>query len=483
MHAGLLQLAFAGILCAQASDNNLDLRRNTLSGWEGHGFFLVSADAQGSAAKLGLSSEDAASESRKGMLRNVFVVPEGAGRITFQARAVNSNADGKLDVMLLARGRKVMPKSVLSQDGWMPVEGLVSQSREYSWDVANLVGQTLQVVLFDEDDAPGHHVVCSAFSILPSQDPVIEQFVRQMVALQEKHNLNAMYRYDSKRFTALSNAGEKFSVACLRNCELMHDLFYDHFGVRGFALEQPRNRLMVAAFDTPQGFEAYLDRKISPTFTGVYHPQSNRLVVYDLQRNKSIVAERDKALQFGSKIGSEFKRATFVETIERQARDRSEDANLTTIMHEVAHQLSFNSGLLQRNRDVPIWLGEGLACYCEATEDGSWRGIGALNRPRLDTIQHILRDGGSLLPPEELFRGDGWRNDSKKVLLGYAQSWALFHMLMHEQPKQLRDYCDLISSRRTPEYRLLDFCQIFGSDLRRFEQRHVNYVRQLLEKR
>ena len=63
-------------------------------------------------------------------------------------------------------------------------------------------------------------------------------------------------------------------------------------------------------------------------------------------------------------------------------------------MHEVAHHLSFNCGLLNRNGDVPYWLGEGLACYCEATEHGVWQGIGESNSERLQVLAAV--DAGQL---------------------------------------------------------------------------------------
>jgi len=477
-----LSLALASLLCGQTVDMNLDLARGNLSGWEGQGFFLVSADT-GTGAAFGLSSEDARSVAGKGMIRHVFVPPSGAGRISFHARAVRphkATANDKLDVLLMARGRRVIAKSVRSARDWAAAGAPENQLLEYSWDVSKLAGQTLQIVLLDDDDRPGHYLTCTAFRILPAHDPLIEKFAREMMVLQEKHQLHSMFRYDSKRFTALSNAGEAFSVNCLRNCERLHDLFYDHFIRKGFKLQQPEGRLMLAVFDSQDGFEAYLARKMSSNITGVYHPASNRLVVYDLIRNNALMAHKDKALKEGANIRSEFKRTTFVETIERQARDHSNDVGLGTIMHETAHQLSFNSGLLERTGDVAVWLAEGLACYCEATEDGSWRGIGEVNPQRLGDLHAALKRGSRLLLPEELVRDDEWRNNSKKVLLGYSQSWALFHMLMTEQPAKMREYLELIKSRRSSDYRLLDFCQVFGSNMRQLEQRQLNHVQTLL---
>lgn len=484
---GFLSLALAGLLCGQNPEsNNLDLAGGTLAGWEGQGFSLTSADPQAYGVRCGLNSADAG-RARKGVLRCVFVVPRAASQIVFHAHAVRPTeapADAKLDVLLLARGRRVIPKCVHSVVGWLPAEGLETSARptQYSWDVSNLVGQTLQVVLIDEDDRPGHSLFCTGFRILQTQEDPTGQFAREMVALQDKHNLPALSRYDSKRFTALSNAGEKFTVHCLRSCELLHDLFFDHFIRKGFPLQQPRGRLMLAVFDSPKGYEAYLGKKMPATITGIYHPQSNRLVIYDLARNQALLAQKEKALLAGAKILSEIQRTNYEQTIERQVRDRSDDANLGTIMHEAAHQLSFNSGLLERDADLSLWLAEGLACYCEATEDGNWRGIGEPNSQRIIDLDAAIRDSGRFIPLHDLIRDEDWRTTSRKGLLGYAQSWALFHMLMHEQPKQLRAYLDLIRTRRTADHRLLDFRQIFGADPQRLEAQYVAYMRQLVAK-
>jgi len=53
----------------------------------------------------------------------------------------------------------------------------------------------------------------------------------------------------------------------------------------------------------------------------------------------------------------------------------------------------------------------------------------------------------------------------QRVLIGYAQSWALFRMLMEEQPRAMRQYFELIHPRRTPDHRLADFVEVFGTDL------------------
>src|SRR5262249_36134949 len=156
----------------------------------------------------------------------------------------------------------------------------------------------------------------------------------------------------------------------------------------------------------------------------------------------------------------------------RTISEWSKDGSRSTAMHETAHQLSFNCGLLNRNGDMPVWLCEGLACYCEATDKGGWQGIGEPNPARLNTLASVLGHNGTLIPLRSLVVEDDWRQRTDTVLLGYSQSWGLFRMLMQERPAALRNYLALIWPRRTPEHRLTDFGQVFGPDLDRLEQRY-----------
>jgi hypothetical protein len=153
-------------------------------------------------------------------------------------------------------------------------------------------------------------------------------------------------------------------------------------------------------------------------------------------------------------------------------------------MHEAAHQMSFNTGLLNRDGDLPLWLVEGLATYCEPVEQGRWKGIGEVNLERVRTLRRGVKGEEQLLPVRSLLESDQWLHGpggSRRALIGYAQSWALVRMLMQEQPKGLKRYCELIHERRTPEHRLVDCAEMFGADLGKLEKRHQEYVKRLVQ--
>lgn len=484
--------ALALLMCAApGSAENLNFGTGTLAGWEGSGFYVTTPARSGPSLSLGVCSSDCGKQGKSGILHRTVVVPPGAGVLRFSAYtqyAKDCPPTDDLDVVLYAAGRQLIPKQVKVKDEWKPTSTLLprldGKPREYVWNVANFVGQTLRVALVDEDKRPGCYVVCSGFRFVAHDVFEGNEFNKFMVKITEQHRLPPVSRFESKHFVAISNAEDSFTEHRLNNCELIYDLFYDHFRNKGFRIHQPGVKLMVAIFDSQAGFEAYLGQKMSAAVTGVYHPPSNRLLVYDYGQNEAFVAYKRHTRQESRKIGSDLDRLRFVQTENRRTQEFRTEANIGTIMHEVSHQLSFNCGMLNRDGDVALWLAEGLACYCEATDNSTWQGIGEPNPERIHMLTVQIRGGGKLIPLTVLIESDEWlrgKNALQLGLLGYAQSWALFRMLMQERPREMRNYLDRIYSRRTGDYRMDDFLQAFGTDLPRLELRYGEYCKELVE--
>jgi hypothetical protein len=466
---------------ASAADN-LDFRFG-LRGWEGEGFRVETGNL--------VTSKDREHTGHKALLHRLVTIPPGGGVLRCTAAAFRPDAlkpKQDLDIVVLAAGKRVLPKKVRDGFGWRLAATLLppreGREQEYIWELDSSIGQSVRIVLVDEDDRPGCFVRAGGFQLLGTEEFERADFSRFMVHLAQQHKLTAMVRFDSPHFTALSNAEENFSELRLRNCELLYLTFQEHFRRKGFTLRQPAARLMVAIFDTQAGFEAYLGRTMSPLITGIYHPATNRLVVYDYGQNRSYLSQKHQAERRVRQIHSELNRQHYLETLSRQAQDFRSGANIGTIMHEVAHQLSFNCGLLSRDADVPLWLAEGLACYCESTRDGAWLGIGEPNPERQASLapsdlhkEVRLTSLRTMVASDTWFRKQAGNDD---LLLAYGQSWALFRMLMQEEPRALRAYLNLIHGRQTSERRLADFQQAFGTDLKVLERRYVEHVRRLV---
>jgi hypothetical protein len=460
------------LLANEPTAPDLAFQSTGLVGWEGEGFQRLSpADRP-----IAVSSADCKGQA---LLHCLLRVPADGGVLRFTAyveRPATAAADDRLDALLFATGRNLLQRFVRTAQGWEPSPRLLPGRHEYRWDVSDRAGQTLRVALIDDDFRPGCHLRSSGF-VFEARDPVERgEFYELMIRLQREHRLPEVFRYETRHFLALTTAEAQFSQRRLQDCERIYALFGDHFRRRGFAVYPPRAKLMVAIFDAQSGFDAYLGRKMSPLITGLYHTGTNRLVTYDYGRNEAFLASVKQTEEELRRIDSQLDRQRYLGRLSRNAQDHRAGANVGTIMHEVAHQLSFNCGLLNREGDVPLWLAEGLACYCEPTADGAWQGIGAPNPNRQ---RQLAANGGQIkLPLRNLLSWNGG-TQAGTALQAYAQSWALFRMLMEERPADLRRYLELIRERRTADHRLTDFQQAFG-DVKVVERQYARYLRSLV---
>jgi hypothetical protein len=478
MTAALALLLVATVPGRAPALTNLDFRAEGLAHWEGKGFDRMAS---------GVTSADTGARGRTGILHRTFQVPVGAVYIRFSAAAVWPEAvepGETLDVVLEAAGREMIPKLIRRGDSWVNAPRLLpaekSALREYIWNVEKYAGRRVRIALIDADERAGCHVVCSGFQLVTRDDINAHQFTVAVRKLETAHKLRRMSRYNSARFLAYSNADPAYTEYRLDNCETIHAEFFRHFRKRGFAVVAPVEKMMVAIFDTQTGFEAYLGESMPASVTGIYHTRSNRLVVYDYATNRAFAAV-SKHLASEAKRGvSDLDRHARSVLFGRYVQERRNDTNISTIMHEVAHQLSFNCGLLDRTGDVPAWLAEGLAVYCESTSGGAWQGVGEANPQRAAVLAGPAKGRGEFLALRSLVANDDWLRKAtrvEQVLLGYSQSWALFRMLMEEEPRKLKAYLETIRARRSAEHRLADFAAAFGTDLAKLERRYRGYVR------
>lgn len=471
--------------------HNFDFRLGNLQQWEGEGFYLTPMTGHGPSLSLAACSSDRGPNGRKALLHRTFLVPKGAGAIRFRGafvRPKGKEAGDALDVVLESAGRKFAPREVRMKDGWKPAPAYLplakgNRVRDYVWPVAHLVGQTVRIAVIDQDDRPGCYVLAGGFQILAWEDFQGKAFSEEMIKLARELRLKPMSRADSKHFMAIGNTEDVYIEDRLQDCELIYSLFFPHFRKLGFEIQPPTSRMMVAVFDGQSGFEAYLGGQMPNAVTGVYHKGTNTLVVYDFAKNRDFLAAKDYVNSVTGRMANSLSKQRVVSEFRRRLQDARGDANIGTIMHEVAHQLSFNCGLLNREGDVPVWLAEGLACYCEGTDKGVWNGIGEKNPERLQTLAAQVKANAGFIPLRLLVEGDEWiaRGDTRTVLLGYAQSWALFRMLLEDHPQEFKRYLTRIYRRKTGDWRLDDFCTYFTKDLDQFDRKFQYYIQHLVE--
>src|SRR5262249_886358 len=110
--------------------------------------------------------------------------------------------------------------------------------------------------------------------------------------------------------------------------------------------------------------------------------------------------------------------------------------NMETVTHEATHQLTFNTGLLERQVDVPLCIVEGLAI------DGGRRRLtgasepGQVNARRLDELARVQRRLKWIRLVDLLGDDRGWfGGDEDRRMLGYAESWLMVYHLMTDRAR------------------------------------------------
>jgi hypothetical protein len=235
-------------------------------------------------------------------------------------------------------------------------------------------------------------------------------------------------------YLAIGDAPAAFLQAARRLCEGLARDFLDHFQARKFPVARPAIPMTLIVLSGPAAYAKYLGIAQDEAEGGHYDLDTNRLVLFD---------NRARA----------------------DAGALSARANTVALMHEAAHQLCFNTGLLDRARDIPTAISEGLAVYCETRRpDGRGR-VGQVNFDRLAALS-----GQSLFPVSDLLTRDTLFDEQKTQQVAYSQAWVLVHLLMQtpEAQARLRAYLDRLRSTGAPAGRLDDARTTLG-DLQRLD--------------
>jgi hypothetical protein len=247
-------------------------------------------------------------------------------------------------------------------------------------------------------------------------------------------------RIDSAHYQAIGDASEAFIKLTLSDCEQIAVDFQNHFRARGFDVRLPERRLTVIAFVDERPFLKFAEGVPGGT-VGFYSQEQNWLALFDFRN----VPMNPHA---------------------------SGQTNMETVTHEATHQLSFNSGLFDKEGDSPRCIVEGVGMYCERRKLTGRSEPGQVNLRRLEELAHLQR-GTRWIPVSELLADDrAWYGTNPyRTALGYAESWLLVYHLMTQPERlpQFRTYLERLRSRKDRSHRLDDARAEFG-DLDRLDQ-------------
>jgi hypothetical protein len=253
--------------------------------------------------------------------------------------------------------------------------------------------------------------------------------------------------------------------------EKLYKGFYRFWKEKGVELIAPRFPLVAVIFETKADYIQFAANEFAgaQNTIGYYHQSTNRLASYDLTGIQGLIPPKAQVM-----------RAELI----NQIVSRPEGERLiATIIHEVCHQISFNSGLQVRLGDNPLWLSEGLATFFESpdlTSQTGWAGIGKLNKHNYVNLANYLpsRSNESL---ELLLMDDNRLRNGETMSSSYAEAWGLTYYLIKSKSKEFVTYMDKIrekppGSRSTPKERIELFRACFGNDLRKVDRDFIRLM-------
>jgi hypothetical protein len=141
------------------------------------------------------------------------------------------------------------------------------------------------------------------------------------------------------------------------------------------------------------------------------------------------------------------------------------ETGLAKIVHEAAHQLSFNTGLQKRKVMYPFWVSEGLATYFEQSMFSEYfktSRYASIRKKGLITIYKQKK----LIPLNE-FISMSSLNETVPAVNAYAQAWGLFQFLIENNRNSLKKYLASLYKRepgwRDEQTLSNEFIKSFGS--------------------
>jgi len=241
--------------------------------------------------------------------------------------------------------------------------------------------------------------------------------------------------------------GEKIADAL----ELAYGHFKSLFESRDFELRTPAEKLTWITFDDSACFNRYASetegRDLS-WLTGYYSAGTNAVAMITPQKlSRWQVKEQTRP------------------AMDVIACPPEAQTDLVKLVHEVAHQLSFNTGLQKRKVLYPIWASEGLAMFFERSLLSEYSQSSAYRDVRGRQLVQLHRQG-RLIRLEDFISASRLDEGSGATDV-YAQAWGLFQFLCERRTEALRKYLSGLHELE-PGYRdqrtlACEFVAAFGS--------------------
>jgi hypothetical protein len=282
----------------------------------------------------------------------------------------------------------------------------------------------------------------------------VDQEVAQVEERARKAGLEAFRSSLSEHYLGIGDAPDAFRDAALKRCEALASTYLLYFQDKGFAVALPARKLTAVILKDQASYLAFAGQAPGANVGGHYDLDTNRLVIFDFRPGAG--------------------------QAQQPAVGNPERVNSFTLSHETTHQLTFNTGLLERTADVPLAVSEGLAMYAELWRPDVKSSLGMINRPRLEVLLNPANPPVQWIPLEKLLTDDALLQQAATEQLACAEAWVFVHYALRTTaalPK-FRTYLDTIRPRRDAANRRADAIAALG-DLDRLDLALRKHARRL----
>lgn len=292
---------------------------------------------------------------------------------------------------------------------------------------------------------------------------------------------------ESEHFVLLTDADLVSADAVLETLEAAYQAVQRSCGSIGLRPAPLPNKLVSILFRSRDDFIAF-NKRVKPDMrewaVGYYDQITDRLVMFDLvtqpdvqgllrsvrrnlsQFERDVVMSGVSPAQTGAPGNQVAQARSQLDRDEQRVKADARNALASTIAHEAAHGLLFDTGVQRRAVPYPFWLSEGLATNFEPTfardRDFGFQRENPMRRP---VFEEGLRTN-QCVPLETLVLCDAAPAEDSRGEVGrlYAQACFLTKWLARERPTELRRYIESLQdgSWSDRDNRRARFEAIFG---------------------
>jgi hypothetical protein len=251
----------------------------------------------------------------------------------------------------------------------------------------------------------------------------------------------------TEHFVVLHAPGASYVAGACRTLEYAYGHFYEAFTRAGFDLARSKERLVWICFPQKSGFSEYALRVEGMDLSwldGYYSTLTNRVAIVQRDAETRRYEEATAPSPGDVPVAVAANRSAREEVLPMPASGPWFD--VTRLTHEVAHQLSFNSGIQKRGGMYPLWVSEGLATNFEF-ESGARIGLEHGNTARRNGLLEAYA-AGELVPLRQFVAQTTVPPDAHQGRRHYAQAWGFFHFMLTERPENLRTYLQRLAKGR-----------------------------------